>query len=292
VLVLAIALLFGVAFAGLGYTLCRAVRSGAEVYAGVYSEEVARQFEDVFLFIPPRRIADLGWALAAVAFTLVFFVAGGVTSSRGFLIGLLFGAVGAGLALRGPEQALRFFKRRRLLRFNRQLGDALISMSNALKAGFSITQAFEVIVKDGEAPIAQEFEVFLQQTRVGVSFSDALNSLEERVGSQDLKLVVAAVEAARKTGGSLTEIFEKIAATIRERLRIENRIRTLTAQGRLQGIVVGFMPVVIALALLIADPGLMIPFLHSSVGALVMFIVVLMIGGGALMIRKIVNIDV
>ena len=82
-------------------------------------------------------------------------------------------------------------------------------MSNALKAGFSITQAFESVVKDGENPIAQEFDVLLQQTRVGVSFSDALVNMEKRVGSDDLSLVVVAIETARKTGGNLTEVFEQ-----------------------------------------------------------------------------------
>jgi tight adherence protein B len=191
-----------------------------------------------------------------------------------------------------PVQLLLALKRRRLRRFNVQLGDTLISMSNALKAGFSITQAIETVVKDGENPIAQEFDLFLQQTRVGVNFSDAITNLEKRVGSEDLTLVVQAVETARRTGGNLTEIFEKISHTIRERQRIENRIRTLTAQGRLQGIVVGIMPLIIAVALLIVDPGLMLPFIHSTVGISVFVLVGLLILAGALVIRKIVNIDV
>ena len=165
-------------------------------------------------------------------------------------------------------------------------------MSNALKAGFSITQAFESVVKDGENPIAQEFDVFLQQTRIGVTFSDALDNMDQRVGSNDLTLVVQAIEAARKTGGNLTEVFEKISATIRERMRIEGRIRTLTAQGRLQGIIVSIMPIVIGVALMIVDPQMAAPFFQSAAGFFVMAAVAVLIALGGLVIRKIVNIDV
>ena len=116
--------------------------------------------------------------------------------------------------------------------------------------------------------------------------------MEKRVGSDDLSLVINAIETARKTGGNLTEIFEKIASTIRERMRIETRIQTLTAQGRLQGIVVSLMPIVIGVAMSIVDPGLMMPFVHSMTGVLIMAGVVLLIAIGGLVIRKIVDIDV
>jgi len=112
------------------------------------------------------------------------------------------------------------------------------------------------------------------------------------VGSDDLTLVVVAIETARRTGGNLTEIFERISSTIRERLRIERRIKTLTAQQRLQGIVVGCMPVIITAALMIVDPEMMIPFLHSTIGLVIVGVVALLILCGALVIRKIIRIDV
>ena len=287
-----IAFLVAISAMGLGYVLLNALRSGAETYSGEYAQDTARQFEDVFLFIPPRRIAEAGWASAGTAFLAVFFLTADMASLQGTAAGLLLGVLAGGLALQAPRQLLRFLKQRRLKKFNIQLVDTLVSMSNALKAGFSITQAFESVVREGENPIAQEFGVFLQQTRVGVSFSDAMESMRTRVGSEDLSLVVLAIETARKTGGNLTEIFEKIAGTIRERMRIENRIRTLTAQGRLQGTVVGAMPVVIAVAMTFVDPDLMLPFLRSSVGIGVIIAVSILILSGALVIRKIVNIDV
>jgi len=287
-----LSLLFAVTLAGLTYVLLRAGSSGMERYYGTYTEQTARAFEDIFLFIPPRRIAELGWAVSALAFLAAFLLVGSLTSSRGAALGLAAGLPAGALALHAPRRLLAVLKARRLRRFNHQLIDTLIGMGNALKAGFSITQAFESVVRDGENPIAQEFGVFLQQTRVGVSFSDALRNLEERVGSEDLTLVVQAIEAARRTGGNLTEVFEKISATIRERLRIESRIRTLTAQGRLQGIVVGAMPALIAVALLIVDPEMMRPFLQSPIGMASVAVVVVLVACGALLIRKIIRIDV
>ncbi len=285
-------LLFGVSLGGLTWIIVRAVMSGSDAYSGAYSESTAREFEDVFLFIPPQRLEEIRWASSAVLFLCTFLLTGSFTSAGGVAIGFFCGLAAAALALFIPTWILNILKARRLAKFNSQLVDTLVSMSNALKAGFSIGQAFESVVKDGENPIAQEFDVFLQQTRVGVSFSDALTRMDERVGSQDLTLVVMAIETARKTGGNLTEILQGISKTIRQRMRIENRIKTLTSQGRLQGIVVGAMPIVIAIALLIVDPDTMKPFLYSMTGLIVFSIVAVLITCGGLLIRKIINIDV
>jgi tight adherence protein B len=284
--------LFMATFAGLAYVLFSALFSGAEVYSGRYSADTAREFEDIFVFIPPRKIAEVGWAASGVAFLLVFFLTASFHSAGGLVTGVTLGSIAAAAALQAPRLLLRHLKSRRRHRFNTQLVDTLVSMSNALKAGFSILQTFESVTKTGENPIAQEFGLFLQQTRVGVSFSEALRDLESRVGSDDLTLVVQSIENARQTGGNLTEIFEKIAATIRERMRIEERIRTLTAQGRLQGIIVGAMPAVIMLALLVVDPDLMKPFLHSPIGLATCGGVIILVTCGGLLIRKIIRIDV
>ncbi len=287
------AALFGLTFAGLAFALLQAARARARTYAGAEAENVARQFEDIFLFIPPQRIVAIGWGVALTLFVLVFFsVAGHFSSLRTVVYGLILACAVALPGLRSPHWVLAMLKRRRLRRFNLQLVDTLIGMSNALKAGFSITQAFESVVKEGENPIAQEFGLFLQQTRMGVGFSEALNNLEQRVGSDDMSLVAMAIETARRTGGNLTEIFEKIAHTIRERMRIENRIRTLTAQGRLQGIIVGAMPIVIGVALTLVDPRTMLPFFRSAFGIAIMVAVVVLVASGGFFIRKIISIDV
>lgn len=287
-----IPLLFMFCFAGLTYTMFRAFEEGLENYSGVYAQDAARQFEDLFLFIPAKRISDIAQTAAVTIFILFYLLFGDFSSKGGVVRGVVFGGGGAVAALYAPRFILSFLRKRRLARFNIQLVDSLIGMSSALKAGFSILQAFESIVKQGEAPIAQEFGLFLQQNRVGVKFEDALRQMEERVGSEDLTLMNQSIEIARQTGGNLTEVFEKIAGTIRERMRIQLRIRTLTSQGRLQGIVVGSIPVLLLFAMTWIDPQMMMPFLVSKIGIGLLVLAGLLEIGGAMIIRKIVDIKV
>ncbi len=280
------------AFALLAFVLLRALASGAGSYTGQYSDATSRQFEDLFLFIPARRIAEAGWACAIAAFLLFALLLFNPRQPALSLIGLAAGAVAGTTAFQIPKHVLLILRNRRRRRFNEQLVEALGQISNALKAGFSITQAFETVVANGEAPIAQEFDVFLQQMRVGISFSDALQNLDRRVGSEDLELVCSAMEIARRTGGNLTEIFDKISLTIRERMRIERRVMTLTAQGRLQGIIVGAMPLAVGVAMASFRPEIMLPYLRSPNGMAAVAAVIVLVTLGGLMIRKIIRIDV
>ena len=125
-----------------------------------------------------------------------------------------------------------------------------------------------------------------------MSFEDALNSLDSRMGSDDLTLVVTSIDIARRTGGNLTEIFDRISETIRGRMRIERRVRTLTAQGRVQGLIVSGLPVVLGLIMTLIKPAMMIPFLTSFVGMGCVGAAILLITGGWFVIRKIVKIEV
>ena len=134
--------------------------------------------------------------------------------------------------------------------------------------------------------------MFLQQLRVGMAFDEALVSLDRRVGSDDLTLVCTAIDIARRTGGNLTEIFDRISDTIRGRMRIERRVRTLTAQGRMQGMIVSLMPIILGVAMTLMKPGLMLPFLTSAAGAASIAAALALIGCGWLIIRKITRIDV
>lgn len=279
-------------FGGMAYVILRAAVAGAEAYADEYTTDTSRQMEDIFLFIPAQRVRQMAWGAAATGFILVFLVAADLGSLTGVIRGVLAGMIGAVAAFFAPRWGVQILKKRRLMRFNEQLVDALINMSNALKAGFSITQAFEAVVKEGHNPIAQEFAVFLQQLRVGVRFDEAMVNMEKRVNSEDLSLMIRAVEVARITGGNLTEVFESIARTIRERMRIEGRIRSLTAQGRLQGVIVSLMPVFLAIAISVIEPEMMRAFIRSWPGAIVILTVVMMDVAGWLVIRKIIRIDV
>ena len=193
---------------------------------------------------------------------------------------------------RGKTAYAKWLNARYVRKFNEQLTDALGTMSNALRAGFSISQAFESVAESDMHPISDEFALLLQQMRVGMSFDDALSSLDKRIGSDDLTLVVTAIDIARKTGGNLTEIFDSISETIRARMRIERKVRTLTAQGRLQGIIVSLMPFFLCGVMTVMKPGMMIPFLTSLNGLACLAGASIMVLFGWIIIRKIVTIKV
>lgn len=181
---------------------------------------------------------------------------------------------------------------RRRAKFNEQLPEALATMSNALRAGFSISQAFDTVVDQKLSPISDEFEILQRQLHIGMSFEDALESLANRVGSDDLMLVTTAILISRKTGGNVTEIFDKISETIRARMKVERKVRTLTAQGRLQGIIVSAMPIFLGIVLTAIKPTMMLPFLFSFAGLASVLGVLVLIAIGWFVIRKIVTIDV
>lgn len=280
------------AFSLFGWLFVSAVNDGADNYAAQMGREASRGFEDVFMFIPPAKIARLGRLAALAAFFLFFIPLFSFTSIASTIAGIALGLVAAAFTFTLPGRYVEFLRNRRRLKFNLQLVEALASMSNALRAGFSINQAFESVVQNGEKPIAQEFQVLLQQMRVGMSFDDALASLDRRVGSDDLTLVCTSIDIARRTGGNLTEIFDRISDTIRGRMRIERRVRTLTAQGRLQGLVVTLMPFGLGIVMTVMKPSVMKPFLVSVKGGICIGITVALVAVGWLFIRRIIRIDV
>ena len=282
----------GCAFFGFALTFVTALNEGAGNYSRAMGAETSRQFEDVFMFVSPEKIARLGRIAALAAFFLFFIPLFSFTSIVSTVAGVFLGLLAGAFVFSLPGKYVLFLRNRRRIKFNEQLVDALGTMSNALRAGFSMNQAFESVVSTGEKPIAQEFSVFLQQMRVGMSFDEALASLDSRVGSDDLTLVCTSIDIARRTGGNLTDIFDRISETIRGRMRIERRIRALTAQGRLQGIIVSCMPLVLGVAMTILKPSTMKPFLMSFKGAVCVGITLALVLLGWLIIRKIIKIEV
>ncbi len=281
------------AVAGIAWVLGTAFSESAEEAAGAYEDELSQTLESMFLFLPAKRLVELSWLLAGVVF-FIFFVPFCFQFERPWIIplGLIIAGGFGTLAFFLPRLFVKHLKKRRLHTFNLQLLEALPMMSNALRAGFSINQAFETVANELGAPMRQEVRLFLQQLRVGVSFSDALQAFDKRVGSEDLTLVCTAIDIARRSGGNLTEIFDTITTTIRARQRIHQRIRALTAQGRLQGLIIGAMPFLLTFGMCIFKPALMLPFIFSLTGMITLLVVTVFVALGGLIIRKIITIDV
>ncbi|MCL6634259.1 MAG: type II secretion system F family protein [Peptococcaceae bacterium] len=202
--------------------------------------------------------------------------------------GLLATALGGYL----PCFGLKMAKARRLNKFNGQIGDALVIMANSLRSGFSFLQAMDMVRREMPGPIAREFGAALQEMNWGTPTGEALLNMASRVNSEDMELVVTAVLIHRQVGGNLAEVLDNIAATIRERVRIKGEIKTLTAQGRISGLVIGLLPVILTAVLFLLNPGYIKLLFTSKAGLTMVFFAALSQVLGLAIIKKIIQIPV
>jgi tight adherence protein B len=236
------------------------------------------------------------WVGSIVGVPVVMFMFSFVLPALGNPILLL---VGAFIGFMLPRFWLNRRKAGRLGAFNKQLPDTITLIANALRAGSSFLQAIELVVRESRPPISTEFGRVIREVNLGLPFDQALENMVRRVRSDDLELMATAISIQHQVGGNLAEILDSIAFTIRERVRIQGEIRTLTAQQRLSGYVVGFLPIGLAAFLFIGAPGFMDPMFDNPPGLLGLpaGMIILFIGGfmmfiGFLAIRRIVDIEV
>lgn len=181
----------------------------------------------------------------------------------------------------------------RLIRFENQLPDTLSLWVNALRSGYSVPQAMEAISRDAPEPTSTEFKRVVQENQLGIDLDDALAHLLNRVESEDLDLVITAVNIQREVGGNLAEILEVIGHTIRERIKLKGEIRVLTAQGRITGYLISGLPIVLALFLYAINPSYMGGlFENRACGWPMLGIGLALIGIGMAVVQKIVDIDI
>ena len=181
---------------------------------------------------------------------------------------------------------------RRMKAFNSQLGDALILIANSLRTGYSFMQASDMVAQEMRPPISSEFSRAVKEMNLGVTIEDALANLGKRINSEDLDLVLTAVLIQRQVGGNLSEVLDNIARTIRERVRIRGEIRTLTAQGRISGIIVSLLPVVLGLVIYLLNPEYVKLLFVHPVGKIMLGVAGLGQVIGIIVIRRIVDIEV
>jgi tight adherence protein B len=192
-----------------------------------------------------------------------------------------------------PRWFLSFRQGKRLTAFNDQLSDALNLMVNGLRSGYSVMQAMESVAKEMPAPIATEFARVVQEVQLGVTFEQGLTNMLRRIKSEDLDLLVTAINVQREVGGNLAEILDVISHTIRERVRIKGEVRTLTAQGRYSGYVISLLPIAIGILLFCLNKPYMSRMFSSGwCGWTMVVCSLLMIATGFIAIQKIVNIEV
>jgi tight adherence protein B len=179
--------------------------------------------------------------------------------------------------------------RTRIKAFDNQLPDLLITIAASLKAGHSFRHAIQAVVDEGAEPAAKEFRRVLTETRLGRTMDDALGEMSDRIGSKNLAFVLTAVTIQRQIGGSLAGLFDMVAETVRQRQQFARKIRGLTAMGRMSAAVLVGLPLFIASAITLINPGYMTPLWHTTAGHDLIAVSVGMLAFGSLILKKIVS---
>jgi tight adherence protein B len=230
------------------------------------------------------------FALIHVISTLGFFaIAYFVLFSGDMIFSIIAGFVG----FLAPRIYVSRLISTRLNNFEQQLPDTLSLWTNALRSGYSALQSMEAIARESSEPTKTEFHRVVQEVQLGIDMSDALQHMLDRVESEDLDLVITAVNINREVGGNLAEILNVIGHTIRERIKLKGEIRVLTAQGRITGYLISFLPIGLALLLNVISPGFIGPlFENRACGWPMLGAGLIMIGIGSAVVQKIVDIDI
>ncbi len=233
------------------------------------------------------RLRPAEWVTLCTTSSLLLAL-GGLLLTRGPLAGLILGLLG----LLVPQAVLSARQAARRTRFDAQLPDALLLLASDLRAGHSFAQALATAAEELPMPLSEEFAWAGGEAALGIAWDTALGRMVERVQSPDLDLIVTAILIQLPAGGNLAEVLDAIAATIRERVRVSGEVRTLTAEGRLSAIVLMALAPALALLFYLRDPAYFQPLLELPLGRL-------LLGGafagqlvGALIIHRMVAVEV
>lgn len=191
-----------------------------------------------------------------------------------------------------PRPIVDMLYYRRVRKFMLQMIDGLSLMSNGMKSGLSIVQSMNLVVQELPDPIRQEFNLVLSENKLGVSVEEAFNNLAKRIQSDDVEMFVTSVNILKETGGNLAETFDTITTTIRERIKLEQKIDAMTAMGRMQGMILLCVPGVLGFFIYTSDPEFMKPLFTTTFGWIILMVVVALELAAYFTISRIVKIDV
>lgn len=241
------------------------------------------------MFIDTTPNSVLLWLIGASAgpFIIVFLL-----FLPKLLPGLIFGTIAAAVGWKAPKPVINFLLARRTERFNMQMVDGLNLMSNAMKSGLSVVQALGIVVEQMPDPMGQEFNLILSENKLGVSVEEAFNNLAKRVQCEDVDMFVTAVNILKETGGNLAETFDTIVYVIRERLKVENKIKALTAQGFYQGMLLLSIPPLLGIYFTVSEPGFMDPMFNTPLGWVLIVVITGLLVIAYFVIKKVITVDV
>jgi len=251
-------------------------------YKETFTESASANMSDMFMAVDANRLFQFNLIAIFVLPVITWLLLGDPITTIAVFCLIAF----------MPTLLYRSMRKKRLRRFEEQLPDALIMLSGSMRAGASLNIALENLVKEQPAPLSQEFELFLREQRIGTDFDLSLQHMEKRLPIQDFAMLSSALRINREIGGNLAEIVESLGDTLRRKHQMEGKIESLTAQGKLQGIVMTGLPLLLAFLLYFLEPASMEKLWTTTVGWMVLGVIVFMETMGYIMIRKITAIDV
>ncbi len=264
-----------------GLVFCLVVYQIGDIYRRNFLRDMDRGLQDIFLYMDPKQL------LQALLLLLILIVPLSL-----YLLNLTITVFLVIAILLAPRLVMIYLMKKRQKRFAEQLPDTLVALATAMRSGLSLVQAMQQVVKNQPEPISQEFAQVLIEYRVGQDLVDSLIALQQRIPREELILVNSAIMIARRVGGNLSETFESLADTIREKMKIEGRIEALTAMGRAQGWLAIFFPIIMGYTFYKLEPVAMLKLFTTLGGWIWLSIMLVMVAFAAFLIRKIVNIDV
>ena len=238
--------------------------------------EAEKKLEKIFIGVNRERLF--------LFYTLIPLIMGLVTYF--FFNNLVFVLIAVGIGFTIPTIIIKRLEALRKARFSTQLVDALITLTSSLKGGLSLLQAIEVLVEEMPAPISQEFGLILRENMMGIPLEESFKRLNERMKIEELGLIINSILVARETGGDLTKVFSRLSNTIRDRHKLKESIKTLTLQGRLQGMIMSVLPFIFIFFVYTFNPQHFNIMLENELGKSLLILAVILQLMGMLLIRK------
>lgn len=258
------------------------LRDNVLEYRDNYAQETTAKLSELFLFIDVSKYQYHYIAACIIVPLLTYLFTHYLPLALAVFILLLF----------LPRVILRVLIHRRLKAFEKQLPDAILMLAGSLRAGASLSIALDNLVQESEPPLSQEFALFIRERKLGVDLDTAIANMENRIPLEDLFMCFSAFQISREVGGNLAETLEALAVTLRRKLEMDGKIDSLTAQGKLQGIVMSALPLLLMAALMKLEPQAMGMMFHTKIGWMVLAMIIVMQILGFLAIKKITEIDV
>ncbi len=248
---------------------------------------IAEKLQLMMIDVPSDKIllyqVSFALGLGGIVFLLCLpnFAAGAFFGSLMLIFGWLL-----------PRPIVNMLYQKRVDRFVEQMVDGLGLMSNGMRSGLSVAQAMGLVAQEMPKPIQQEFELILSQNKLGLSLEEAFVNLSKRVIADEVEMFVTSVVILKETGGNLAETFDTITTLIRERIKVENKIKAMTAQAFWQGIILLCVPPFMGITLTQSDPELMKPMFGTPLGWAALTTVAVLMGVAYIVIKKVTKIDV